>query len=50
MLKRLIRLIKQAKENGISLNAFCVKQRATKGAMRGLIFKLWRRIFIAPAT
>lgn len=48
MLKRLIRLIQQAKQNGTHLNTFCFKQNAKKGALRGLIFKLWRRIFITP--
>lgn len=44
ILKNTIRAIKSAKETGVSLNALCVKLKATKGAMRSMIFKLWRKV------
>ncbi len=50
ILKNSIRLIKQAKENGISLNAFCTKQKALKGALRSMFFKLWRKVFVVINT
>jgi len=33
--------INRALLQGLSVNAFCAKMQATKGALRSLIFKLW---------
>ena len=38
------RLVLGAIVAGVSLNAFCIKQGAFKGALRSMFFKLWRRL------
>ena len=37
------RLITAAIVAGVNINAFCAKHRATRGALRSMIFKLWNR-------
>jgi hypothetical protein len=36
--------INRAMVQGLSVNAFCAKMQATKGALRSLIFKLWFKL------
>ena len=38
------RLVLGAIVAGVSLNTFCIKQGALKGALRSMFFKLWRKL------
>lgn len=42
----LITGIKNAKKEGLHLNTYCKNLNATKGALRSMIFKYWKRVIV----